>query len=156
MGRDNAMSQKPNTSDRLNARRGFTLIELMVVMLIIGVMAAMSVPSFQRAIEQSRADIAVANLRAIWAAQRLYWLENGTYTNSLTDLRDIGVLDPSIPASVSEPVGAYGYEVSDATETAMTAKAVREGTTHFFSISETGVVSGTVTVGGSTVTPGFQ
>src|SRR5450830_404694 len=90
------------TADRTPAPRGFTLTELMVTLTIIAAMTAMSVPSFQRAMEQSRADIAAANLRAIWAAQRLYWLENHAYTSDLTQLQALGLLDPQLPIGASQ------------------------------------------------------
>ena len=102
------MTTTPQTADRCTVRRGFTLTELMVVTTLIGVMAAMSIPSFQRAVEQSRADIAAANLRAIWAAERLFWLENHAYTDKLSQqspqpvgLMQLGLLDPSLPLTES-------------------------------------------------------
>ena len=98
----------------------------MVVTTIIGVMAAMSVPSFQRAIEQSRADIAVANLRAIWAAERLYWLEYHTYTTSVSTLQSSGSLDNGIPNDGVSSMGGYQYSVPPrpgAIDTTMTATA---------------------------------
>jgi prepilin-type N-terminal cleavage/methylation domain-containing protein len=124
---------RPN-ADRCKPRRGFTLTELMVVMVIIGVMAAMSVPSYQRAIEQSRADIAGANLRAIWAAERLYWLENNSYTSDIATLQNMGVLDRSIPTDSSKTIGGYGYAISIQPEapdpaTSFTATATRIGNT---------------------------
>ena len=70
----------------------------MVVLTVIAIMAAMCIPTFQRAIEQSRADVAAANLRAIWAAERLYWLEYHAYTDQFDNLRAMGLLDPAFPA----------------------------------------------------------
>ncbi|MFZ1935953.1 MAG: prepilin-type N-terminal cleavage/methylation domain-containing protein [Thermoguttaceae bacterium] len=109
----------PHTADRAAVRRGFTLTELMVVTTLIGVMAAMSVPSFQRAVTQSRTDIAAANLRAIWAAERLYWLENHSYAGTLSQqsppgLIQLGLLDPSLPltqAGVTYQTGGYYFSV---------------------------------------------
>jgi type II secretion system protein G len=149
----------PHSADRPPPRRGFTLVELMVVMAIVGVMVAMSAPSFQRAIEQSRADIAMANLRTIWAAERLYWLENHKYTSDIQKLQAMGVLDSSIPTTPADTVGSYSYSVTvDAAteETSMTATATRAGTGTGFTISDTGESSGTVTISGFSITPGFQ
>ena len=67
--------------------RGFSLVEVMVVLTVIGVLIALSVPSYQRAVEQARADVAVANLRAIWSAERLFWIEHHPYTADLSALR---------------------------------------------------------------------
>jgi prepilin-type N-terminal cleavage/methylation domain-containing protein len=140
---------------RPRSRIGFTLTELMVVMAIIGVMVAMSAPSFQRAIEQSRAEIAVANLRAIWSAERLYWLEYHTYTDNIATLQALGVLDNAIPTSESSTMGGYTYKIT-ASSTAMTATTARTGGTGDFTINESGDCSGTVTVSGMNITPGFQ
>jgi prepilin-type N-terminal cleavage/methylation domain-containing protein len=149
------MQPTQHNAERHRLRSGFTLTELMVVMAIIGVMVAMSAPSFQRAIEQSRAEIAVANLRAIWAAERLYWLENHIYTDSIATLQTLGVLDNAIPNDGSGTMGGYTYQLSASSGT-MTATATRAGGTGAFTINESGDSSGTVTVSGFTITPGFQ
>ena len=65
---------------------GYTLIEMLVALIVTGVLLSFGVPKFQQSLEQSRADVAGANLRAIWAAQRLYWLENRTYAPDLNTL----------------------------------------------------------------------
>ena len=147
-------SIRPN-ADRSKPRSGFTLTELMVVMAIVGVMVAMSAPSFQRAIEQSRGDIAVANLRAICAAERLYWLEYHTYTSDITALQTLGILDNTIPTDSSGAKGGYWYEISAASGT-MTATATRVGGFGAFTVNESGDSSGTVTISGLTITSGFQ
>ena len=67
-------------------KKGFTLIELLVVVLIIGILAAIAVPQYQKAVKKSRAVEAVLNLKAIMRAQEIYYLANGTYTNNLNKL----------------------------------------------------------------------
>jgi prepilin-type N-terminal cleavage/methylation domain-containing protein len=157
------MAGTRHNADRLHSRRGFTLTELMVVMVMIGIMVAMSVPSYQRAIEQSRADIAAANLRAIWAAERLFWLENGKFTpkpepatpdTALQSLHDLGLIDGEIVAGT----GGYTYAITSGSAASFTATATRAGTSGNFTISELGVVGGTITVGSGNfrITPGFQ
>jgi prepilin-type N-terminal cleavage/methylation domain-containing protein len=163
-----------DTTDCCTARRGFTLTELMVVMVIIGIMAIMSVPGFQRAIQQSQADIAVANLRAVWAAQRLYWIENHTYSDQLScntesqkGLKELGLIDRELP--LSEGTGTYkrgGYTYSlESDGVTFTAKATPlDSSSCFFSIDQTGHVSDQagstsnpyVTIGSEKITPGFQ
>lgn len=128
----------------------------MVVLVIIGVMAAMSMPSFHRAIEQSRADIAAANLRTIWAAERIYWLENHTYTptvaTALQDLQNMGLVESEVVSGA----GGYTYAVTAAGTTTFTATATRTSTSDVLSIDATGTVSGSISVTGGSITPGFQ
>jgi prepilin-type N-terminal cleavage/methylation domain-containing protein len=124
----------------------FTLVELMVVLTIVAIMATMSVPTFQHAIEQSRADIAGANLRAIWAAERLYWLEYHTYTTGdhLNTLRDLGVLDKAI-ASAS---GTAGYIYNVTGPSPFEATATSEQGTISIKIDENGELLYTGITGG--------
>ena len=72
---------------------GFTLIELLVVVLIIGILAAVAVPQYQKAVAKARAAEAISILKAITDAQEVYFLTNGDYTNTIEDL-DVTVEEP--------------------------------------------------------------
>ena len=72
---------------RLSRRHsGYSLVEMIVAVIVAGVLLSIGVPRFAQSLEQSRADVAGANLRSIWSAQRLYWLQNRTYAPDLTHL----------------------------------------------------------------------
>jgi Tfp pilus assembly protein PilE len=117
-----------------------TLLELVMVTVIIGILASMAVPSFHRALEQSRADVACANLRAIWSAQRLYWLDNRTYAPDLATLQSLDLLDDSLS---NQPY--YYYEIGNADATTFTAWATRVSNSSWngsFNITQGGQVNG--------------
>lgn len=66
----------------LRRSAGFTLIELMLVVAIIGALAAIAVPSFLRYQLRARRSEAYANLSAVAKAQQSYFATNGLYANT--------------------------------------------------------------------------
>ena len=69
-----------------NKSRAFTLIELLVVVLIIGILAAVAVPQYTKAVEKARATEAMVMMRAIADANKRYYLANGSYATVVSDL----------------------------------------------------------------------
>ena len=62
------------------ARRAFTLVEIMIVVLIIGILLAIAIPNFIRARESSRAKSCQANLKQIDSSTEQYLMDNKTTT----------------------------------------------------------------------------
>ncbi|WP_428075010.1 type IV pilin protein [Candidatus Avelusimicrobium luingense] len=65
--------------------KAFTLIELLVVVLIIGILAAVAVPQYQKAVEKSKAVQAMTLLKTLGEAGQVYKMANGNYPETLAD-----------------------------------------------------------------------
>ena len=81
--------------ERLGRRqRGFTLVELMVVLVIVALMAAISVPLYTNYVKDARRCEAAGGLAAVATAEVTYYQKNLTYANALSslnvDLTDLG------------------------------------------------------------------
>jgi type IV pilus assembly protein PilA len=69
-----------------NKTKGFTLVEIMIVVVIIGLLAAMAIPAFQKVRTSSQDKAVLNNARQLSAGADQYYLENGVSTVTLTDL----------------------------------------------------------------------
>lgn len=140
---------------RRTRRNAYTLMEVLVVVTIMGILIAISAPLFSRAVEQSKLDMAAANLRSIWCAQRFYYLENGRY-GTLNDLADdqgngSGLLDPTILSGAT--FYSYSMDVGDGQQ--FTARAGHPAGTSYsgsLTIDQTGDLTCLV---GHTTASGF-
>ena len=67
-------------------KKGFTLVELLVVALIVGVLAGIALPQYQKAVKKSELARYMTAVRALENAEKAYFLANGTYTQELDKL----------------------------------------------------------------------
>ena len=99
-----------------SSSKGFTLIEIMIAVLVVGVLAAISYPSFLDSIRKSRRAEAITALAQVQQAQERWRSNNANYTTSLTDL-GLNSSTPSnyyaisVAASASAPLST-GYVAS--------------------------------------------
>ncbi|MCL9781040.1 pilin [Vibrio sp. S4M6] len=70
--------------------QGFTLIELMIVVAIIGALSSMAIPAYKDYIKKSEVAAAVATMRSLIAPAEVYVLETGKLSES-TALSDLGI-----------------------------------------------------------------
>lgn len=99
-----------------NAKRGFTLIELMLVVIIIGTLVAMVMPRFAGRGEQARVSAAKADIQAnIATGLKLYELDNGAFPTTSDGLAALLVKPPSAsnwngPYIEKQPVDPWGRQ----------------------------------------------
>lgn len=115
-------------------RKGFTLVELLMVVIIIGILVTLAVPSYYKSIERAKGGKAKASLRTIMNAEVQYRALNDTFTLNLPDLADVdlpaelqlgadgdwtytgaigttGLLDSSIIISAARSAGPYNGQI---------------------------------------------
>jgi len=71
----------------MRKNKGFTLIELMIVVAIIGILAAIAVPNFMRFVAKTKRSEVKYNLEAIYKTEISYFGEENTFSNSFVNIR---------------------------------------------------------------------
>ena len=107
--------------NRIQSSKGFTLVEIMIVVVIIGLLAAMAIPAFQKVRTSSQDKAVTNNLRQLAAAADQYFLEQGA--NSVNSSVLVGS-DPTQYIKAIATVAGETYPATLTQGTALTATGV--------------------------------
>jgi type IV pilus assembly protein PilE len=118
-----------------NSNKGFTLIELLVVMLIIGILAAVAIPSYRGYMQRARRADAKTALEQVRAAQEMWRAEKGCYALDNVDCQGVanaGTSEAKLQTTMGAPATAistyYNWSfVAGHDATTFTAQAVPVG-----------------------------
>lgn len=80
---------------KIRNSKGFTLIELMIVVVIIGILAALAIPRFSKAADRAKEKEADGILKQIYTLQQTYHAQHGEYATSVADLQTVGFEAPT-------------------------------------------------------------
>ena len=130
------------------SKKGFTLVEIMIVVVIIGLLAAMAVPAFQKVRENSQNKSVVNNMRQIVSAADQYFLENGVTTVDISNLFGSGNYISAVnEAALQVAAEDYTDTITQGTDYVVTGLAAGVG--------GAGVDDHTPTAGSTTLTMDF-
>lgn len=98
----------------MNMKKGFTLVEIMIVVTIIGMLAAIAIPTFVKAREESQKNACINNLRQIDAAKVQWALENRKVTGDAVVEAEVDQYikggAPECPANGTYTYGSVGTD----------------------------------------------
>ena len=126
-------------------RKGFTLLELVIVVIIVAVLAGLGIPQFIKTVERAKAAEGVSILGTFRTSQLRYYAEYGVYTSV------IGSLDVGQPASLKNFVTLTANIPAAIPGTV--AQITRSGSLYTLQVTDTGSLS--CTSGSATCPAGF-
>ncbi len=125
--------------------KGFTLIELMIVVVIIGILAALAIPRFMRATTKSKQSEAKAVLKQIYVLERAYFQENDQYVAAANTAALAAAL-PGFQVPSGSPRYTYAVTCNDPTQdftATATGNIDDDATNDVWQIDQTGTLTNT-------------
>ncbi|MCX5715788.1 MAG: prepilin-type N-terminal cleavage/methylation domain-containing protein [Candidatus Omnitrophica bacterium] len=122
--------------------KAFTLIELMIVIIIVGILASIAIPNFSKMVEKAKAEQAATYLRVIRTGEKIYWSNNSTYIACA----DTAEIKTNIGAEVTPE--NYTFSVASGTGSgqnitnSFTATATRRSDSSTITLDQDGVWGG--------------
>jgi general secretion pathway protein G len=101
------MKETMHGSTRITASGGFSLIELMIVIVILGLMATMLIPRIMDRPDEARATVAATDIKAIESALKFYRLDNGFYPSTEQGLEALVTKPSGRPEPRNYKTGGY-------------------------------------------------
>lgn len=101
----------------IKTARGFTLVELMVVIIIVGILAAVAIPKFLDASNKAKASEFPTQLTAIYTGEMAYNAENGSYCPDFSTLSSTGEVN------ISSTSKWFNYSLASPTTSTFTGTA---------------------------------
>ncbi len=93
-------------------RKGFTLVEIMIVVAIIGLLAAIAIPNFVQARKKAQTNACIANLKQIQGAVQVWAIDTGAASNATPTTADL--VPNYIKAWPKEGTSTYGVPAVNA------------------------------------------
>ncbi|MDP8230910.1 MAG: type IV pilin protein [Candidatus Gorgyraea atricola] len=111
--------------------KGFTLVEVLIVVIIIGILAAIGIPQFSAAMEKAKGGEARAGLGHIQTAEKIYFAENDAYIGELGDTSLDSLPISALDLTLTQKYWTFTIDVpgenEDGGATGYTATATRKG-----------------------------
>ena len=122
---------------KINRKGGFTLVEIMIVVAIIGLLAAIAIPNFVKARQTAQLNACLNNLRIIDAAKQQWALERGQQGGAtVTSPNIVPYLGRAGNTMPTCPIGSSAYTIGVVSVAPLCVNSTAAGGTHFVTLAQ--------------------